>query len=100
MAKTLKQEALELLADVPPEYVFYCHDCCTVKNMKELAAELAAMDDAIYAFHVTAENNDFHNWVRDIIKDNKLAKDLKEATSQAQAARRVTNRVSLLSKRL
>jgi hypothetical protein len=35
------------------------------------------MTDEIYAFHANAEKNDFTNWVRDIIKDKRLRRNLK-----------------------
>lgn len=100
MAKTLKQEAQEFLAGVPEENVFRCHDGCVMKNMKELANELNTMTDETYVYHVNKDNNDFVNWVRDIIKDDRLAKDLRDAPNRIQAARRVASRVSVLSRRL
>jgi len=100
MAETLKQEAKRLLADVPEEYVFWCHDGRILRSTKELGAALNAMADETYAFHVNTEKNDFANWVRDVIKDERLAKDLQKAPNQAQAAKLVASRMSILSKRL
>ncbi|MDD4859705.1 MAG: hypothetical protein PHR56_05820 [Dehalococcoidales bacterium] len=100
MPKTFKQEAKEFLADVPAEFVFRAQDGCIMKNMKELADELDAMTEVTYAFHVNHEKNDFYNWVKDIIKDDRLAKDLKEAPNRAQAAKRAASRVTLLKKRM
>jgi len=100
MAETLKQEAKRLLADVPEENVFWCHDSCVMHNMKELGDALNTMTDETYAFHANTEKNDFTNWVRDVIKDERLAKDLQKAPDQAQAAKLVTSRVAILSKRL
>ena len=100
MAETLKQEAKRLLADVPEENVFWCHDGCVMHNMKELGDAMNTMADETYAYHANTEKNDFANWVRDVIKDEKLAKDLQKAPSKAQAARLVASRMSILSKRL
>jgi len=100
MAETLKQEAKRLLDGVPEEYVFRCCDGGILRNMKELGDALKTMTDETYAFHANTEKNDFTNWVKDIIKDERLAKDLQKAPNRAQAANLVGSRMSLLSKRL
>ena len=100
MAETLNQGARRLLDDVPEEYVFRCCDGSIFRNMKELGAALKTMTGGTYAFHANTEKNDFANWVRDIIKDERLAKDLQNAPNQAQAAKLADSRISLLSKRL
>jgi len=100
MAETLKEQAKRLLADVPEEYVFWCHDGGILRSMKELGDALNSMTDETYAFHANAEKNDFTNWVRDIIKDGRLARDLQKATDRAQAAKQAATRVATLTKRL
>jgi hypothetical protein len=96
MAKTLKQEARSL-ADVPDEYVFRCFNGHILRNMRELGEELKTMSGESYAFHVNMEKSDFANWVRDIIKDERLAKDLQKSPNQAQAAKMVANRIRAIS---
>ncbi|MBI4188029.1 MAG: hypothetical protein HY529_02370 [Chloroflexi bacterium] len=100
MAETLKQEAKRLLSDVPEEYVFRACDGCVLRNMKELGNELKTITDENYAFHANAEKNDFTNWVRDIIKDDRLAKDLQKASNRVQAAKVTASRIDTLSRRL
>jgi len=99
MIVTLKQEGKKFLAHIPEEYVFRCSDGAILRNVKELGDGLNAMTDESYVFHANTEKNDFANWVRDIIKDERLAKDLQKATSRAQAAKLVANRMAILSKR-
>jgi len=100
MVDTLKQEANRFLADVPEEYIFRCCDGQILRNVKELRDSLNTMKEETYVFHVNKEKNDFTNWVRDIIKDERLAKDLQKATNRAQAAKLVASRRATLSKRL
>lgn len=100
MAETLKQEAKRLLADVPEEYVFRCRNGDILHNLKELGDEFKTMPEENYAFHANAEKNDFTSWVRDIIKDERLASDLQKAPNQGQAAKLVASRIAILSKRL
>jgi hypothetical protein len=91
-----KEQVQKLLSRVPEEYAFWCHDGSVYRDMKELAEGLVKMPDEVFAYHANPEKNDFSNWVRDMIKDDKLADDLALATSQAQAAGCVANRVTYL----
>ncbi len=100
MVETLKQEAKRFLADVPEEYVFRCCDGQILRNMKELEDALNTMTYETYVFHANEERNDFTNWVRDIIKDERLAKDMQKATNRTQASKLVASRRATLSKRL
>jgi len=96
---TLKPETSRFLVNVPEEYAFWSYPGHTLRNMKELGDELRTMSNENYAYHVNAEKNDFANWVKDIIKDEKLAADLKKAPDRVQAARAVANRIAILSRR-
>ena len=89
-----------LLADVPKEYAFRCHDGLILQSMKQVGSALNSMTDETYVFHANTEKNDFANWARDIIKDERLAKDLQKAPNRAQAAKLVASRMATLSKRL
>ena len=101
MAKTLTTEAMQFLADVPAEYVFWCEDGRVLRNLKDLADALATMSDETFAHHANTEKNDFSRWVRDIIKDEWLARSLeKTTTSRMESAKKVANRIAILAKRL
>ena len=98
MAKIQKEDARKYLEDVPEEYVFRCHDSCIFKNMRELRDGLTNMSEETYVYHANAEKNDFSNWVRDVIKDERLAVDLMSAKSRAEAVNRVGTRIAILSR--
>ena len=100
MAKMLRQTAERLLADTPERHVFWCHNGRKLKNMKELAEELAKMTDNTFAFHSNREKNDFSKWVNDIIQDKKLSNDLTKASGRTQAATLVADRIAYLNSRL
>jgi hypothetical protein len=92
-----KEQADKLLAKVPEEYVFWCHDGHTFRDMQELAEGLVALSDDIFAYHVNSERNDFSKWVKDVIRDEKLASDLATATNRTQAAGYVKARLTILT---
>ena len=91
-----KEQAQKFLSKVSEEHVFWCHDGSIFRDMKELAEGLVKMLDEVFAYHVNPEKNDFSNWVRDVIKDEKLASDLAAATSRVQAAGCVSSRLTYL----
>ncbi len=100
MARISRQDAERLLANVPEEYVFWCRDGRILRNMKELGEALDSMTDETFAYHSNEEKKDFSNWVRDIIGDEKLARDLGKSPSRTQAAKSVAERVAFLSRKL
>ena len=51
------------------------------------------IDEATFSYHVHGGNNDFSNWVRDIIQDIELADDLARADNTHEAAKYVLLRL-------
>jgi len=100
MSGIVKLDAAKLLARVPEEYVFWCQDGHVLRDINELGEALASMSDETFAFHSNAEKNDFANWVRDIIGDEKLARDLTKSHNRTQAAKKVVERVDFLKAKL
>lgn len=95
-----KLEAKAFLARVPEEHVFWCHDGHIFRDMRELAEALGSMTDETFAYHSNGERNDFSKWVRDIIRDEKLAKDLENVLDRNQAATCVVSRIAGLARLL
>ena len=85
---------------MPDIYVFRCINGHTLRNIRELEAELKNISEDDYKYHVNSQKNDFTNWVKDIVKDEILAKNLLRSTSRAQASRQATSRLHDLSKLL
>ena len=56
------------------------------------------MSDETYSYHVNEEKFDFSMWVKDVIGDDDLANNLESATTRAQAARYVSNRLAQLKR--
>jgi hypothetical protein len=96
MTKILKEHAERRLANVPDQYVFWCHDGCMIKSIRELKDALELMSDKTYAYHANNEKNDFSNWVKDIIGDDKLARDLSKSSDKRQAFEYVKARETFL----
>jgi hypothetical protein len=95
-ATDTKAQLTNLLAKSPAEQVFLCHDGRVFADMQELGEGLAAMSNEIFTYHSNPEKNDFSNWLRDVIKDEKLANDLTTATTRLEAISFVTSRLAFL----
>ena len=98
--KVTKQDAERLFADVPENRSFWCCDGRIFRSMRDLSAGLANMSDETFAYHLNDEKNDFSNWLKDVIEDEKLAKDMEASITRQQAAKMVNERVTLLNMRL
>jgi len=98
--KVTKQDAEKLLANVPEEQVFWCCDGRIFRNMRDLADGLENMSDETFAYHLNCDKSDFSNWLRDVIGDEKLARDLENPLTRQEAAERVNDRVTFLNMKL
>ena len=103
MAKIVKismEEASRRLGDVPDGKHFWCHDGKLIKNVGELEKALNDMSDETFHYHSVEGRNDFSNWIRDVVGDNKLANDLSKAKSRIQASKAVAQRISFLQSKV
>jgi hypothetical protein len=100
MVRITKDLAEKRLNDVPGDVVFHCYDGQTLKSLKELQTALAGMDREVFNHHVAEGKNDFSNWVRDVISDEKLANDLEKSLNREQAAKAVSSRIAFLESKL
>ncbi len=77
---------MKLMQDAKPEHAFYCADGSVLKNLRELAEKLKGISHEAYRHHANEPRNDFHNWIRDVYGNEKLAKKISAAKSSAEAA--------------
>jgi hypothetical protein len=96
IVKISKEEANRRLGDVSDEKRFWCNDGKLVKNLEELEKALNDMSDGTFHYHSGEGRNDFSNWIREVVGDEKLAKDLSKAKSRIQAGKAVAQRISFL----
>ncbi|MFC1919637.1 DUF5752 family protein [Chloroflexota bacterium] len=98
--KITKNEASRRLGYVPEDKLFWCQDGRVIKNLAELEQALSDMSEETFFYHSGEERNDFCNWVKDVVGDNKLATDLSKAKSPSQAQKAVVTRISFLQQKL
>ncbi|MCA9388598.1 hypothetical protein KC644_02440 [Candidatus Berkelbacteria bacterium] len=73
------------LKNAPGEHVFWLHDGHSISNLRELRDAFKLMTNRQFSHHVTAERNDFVNWITDILEDSVLADDLALVQTQREA---------------
>jgi hypothetical protein len=78
------KEAKMLFGDLPSTHRFWLKSGKPLKNLHELREELKMLGDVLFRHHVTAEKNDFANWVRDCLKNKELAKELYVCTTPSE----------------
>jgi hypothetical protein len=84
------------LEDVPERYAFVLKDGKKLLNIEQLAKALKNMEKDVFYHHVTADRNDFHNWVRDIVLDLELAEKILNAKNPEDARKVVEERIKFI----
>jgi hypothetical protein len=96
MAKITKELAETMLGEVDWEKRFYCNDGKYLKSLPELEVALKEMSDDTFSYHSNEVKTDFGNWVRDVIGDEKLSRDLTKSSNRTQAQKNVAARIAWL----
>jgi hypothetical protein len=94
LQKKAGKPAKKLLAKVPAEYVFWCHDGAVFTDIYDLLEGLKTMSDETFAYHSNLEKHDFSNWIRAIMGDEELADALMMVTSRPEAVSCVIARIN------
>jgi len=100
MARITKEIAGKMLGEVPDGKQFYCTDGRVIKNMSELELALKEMSEETFRYHSSETKSDFSNWVREVIGDEKLSRDLQKSNSRMQAVKKVADRIAWLRNKI
>ena len=95
MTKADKEHALH---HVEGNQAFFMSNGRVVSSLQQLGNELADMHEAVYRYHVNDNNNDFANWIKDVLWDEKLAADVLKCKNPAAASKKIAARIKFLSK--
>jgi len=96
MTRITKEIAGKMLGEVPNGKQFYCNDGRVLKNLPELELALKEISEETFCYHSSETKSDFSNWVRDVIGDEKLSRDLQKSASRTQAVKKVADRIAWL----
>ena len=95
-----RADAERYLARVADDKVFRAHDGRELRDLRDLKEALADMSDHVFFHHSNEMRHDFSNWLRDVIGDQRLARELEKTTNREQAAKIVEEHYNLLTGKL
>ncbi len=85
-----------ILSRVPFQVSFWL---CTNENLRSLADVSEALQkatDEVFRYHVNRDKNDFEVWIRDVIKDKDLAREIARVKTRETLIRKISERVEEL----
>ncbi|RJQ15789.1 hypothetical protein C4573_06580 [Candidatus Woesearchaeota archaeon] len=69
---------------IQPEHFFYLKNGRPLKSLHDLIDALKTIDDESFRHHVNEHKNDFANWLKDILKHEKLADEIRNKKAKAE----------------
>ena len=97
MARMNKENAKNILGNVPEDKVFWLNDGRVLRNLQELSAALADISEETFAYHVNNEKNDFRSWIEYVVGDKKLANGIAKIKSKKLMLKKVDKRLNQLN---
>ncbi len=94
--KTNLEKLESFLRDVLPEKSFWVNNDRIIRNIYELASAIENMNDMTFRYHVDVGKNDFSKWVREVIRDEKLADDLLKASTKEALLKVIKKRITAI----
>lgn len=68
---------------------FWAKDGRILSDLKDLKKALEEMAEETYAFHANKARNDFAKWTEEVLKNKKVATELKKAKNRLDALKKV-----------
>ena len=96
MPKLSAAEARKRMRNLSPEKSFWVNNGTVIRNLQELLVSLKKMSESTYRYHTNKEKNDFHNWIKDVIGDARLAVDFKKSRTKKSAIKKLSARLKTL----
>ena len=85
-----------ILSRVPFNVSFWL---CTNESLRSLADVYEALEratDEVFRYHVNRDKNDFEVWIREVIKDKDLAREIARVKTKDTLVRKIRERVDEL----
>ncbi|MBI3036588.1 hypothetical protein HYY73_02430 [Candidatus Woesearchaeota archaeon] len=86
-----------MLARVPFQVSFWLCTNENLRSLRDISEALQKATDDVFRYHVNRDKNDFETWIRDIIKDKDLAREIARVKTRDTLIRKITERVDELS---
>ena len=90
------RESRRILSRVPLNVGFWLCTNEQLRNLDELGQSLQRVGDEVFRYHVNRDKNDFEVWIRDVIKDRELAREISRIKTKETLVRKISERVDKL----
>lgn len=100
ISKISKKKAQEILSDVPEDKLFYLAEGGMLRNLEELHKAVDDMQEHVFKHHVNKDKNDFKNWIKEVVKDIKLASDISRTKKKETMSNKIKERIKQLKEAL
>jgi hypothetical protein len=85
--------AKKILRVVPSPKSFWLCTNEYLRSLNTLALSLEDVSDDVFRYHVDKYKNDFSNWVKDVIDDKDLAREISRIKTRATLIRKIRENV-------
>ena len=91
-------EARRILGRVSREEGFWLCTNESLRTLTSIAAVLEKVGDDVFRYHVTRDKNDFETWIRDVVRDKELAREIARVKTKETLIRKISERLVMLKK--
>jgi hypothetical protein len=92
------KEAKKILGRVPATKSFWLCINMELRSLPELALAVESIDDDVFRYHVNKDKNDFEAWIRDVLQDKELAREIARVKTKETLLRKIQERSGELKK--
>ena len=89
--KKMTQIKVAIKAEGPAR--FWDKDGRILSDLKDLKKALEEMAEETYSFHASKAKNDFAKWTEEVLKNKKVATELKKAKNRLDALKKVASEI-------
>ena len=89
-----RKSGLDILRDVDEGKYFWVNNGPAISNIAGLSDVLKVMGDETFKHHVTDDRNDFYNWIRYVVDDEVLARNIQKIKTQTEMADAIARRIA------
>lgn len=92
------KEARKILGKVPAAKSFWLCINMELRSLPELSVAVESIDDDVFRYHVNKDKNDFESWIRDVLLDKDLAREIARVKTKETLLRKIRERSEELRK--
>ena len=85
-----------ILARVPFQVSFWLCTNESLRSINDVYEALERANDDVFRYHVNRDKNDFEVWIREVIKDKDLAREIARVKTRETLVRKIRERVDEL----